>query len=190
MHQQKVQLKTRLSGLTQVPRLAAGDKPSLPAVPQPPPAPPKEELAQLRNLLAELARLAQEIQTRERQTQTEVAPVSVELGVAIAERLLAGEIAANRQRLDRIVANTLERMPAARFVVVHAHREDVALLQKLVAQHSDLERHRDLLTFRAEDNLKRGQLKLEADEWFAEWDTQRSLAELRAALLEQTFGDE
>ena len=48
-----------------------------------------------------------------------------------------------------------------------------------LAENADWQRYQQVLTFRQEKPLPRGQLEVEADEWFIEWDTQRSLAELR-----------
>ena len=158
-------------------------------------APPAKAIAApetpaLRSLLAECQRLADDVKRRRQPAFTEVAQMSVELGVALAERLIGAEIAADRQRLGRIIETTLERMSAARFVVVRGHPADLALLQQQMDAQTDLHRYRDLLTFRPEATLKRGQFKLEADEWFTEWDTNRALADLRAALMEETFTDE
>jgi flagellar biosynthesis/type III secretory pathway protein FliH len=144
----------------------------------------------LQKLLAELTLLVQEFQAQDRRTLGEVAQMSVELGAAIAERLVGAEIAANRQRLDRIVLGALDRMQAARCIVLHGHPDDVALLASQIAEQADLQRYRDVLTFRREETFQRGQWKLEADDWFLECDVPRCLAELRAALLEETFMDE
>ena len=52
------------------------------------------------------------------------------------------------------------------------------------------ERYGDRLVMRREEDFKRGQIKVETDECFMEWDTNRCLAELRSALLEETLLDE
>ncbi len=187
MHRQSVAFKKPLAGIAHGPHKIAALSVATPKAAQPAAV---QEIPALRNMLADWQRLILEIQARQAPPHAEVAQMSVELGVAIAERLLGTEIAANRQRLQRIVQSTLERMPAARFVVVRGHPDDLSLLQKQVREHAELQGHDDVLTFRPEESLKRGQFKLEADEWFTEWDTTRSLADLRAALLEETFTDE
>jgi flagellar biosynthesis/type III secretory pathway protein FliH len=153
-------------------------------------APDNQDVASLQKLLAELARVVQEMQTRDRRTLDEVAQMTVELGTALAERLLGAEIAANRQRLDSIVSAALDRMQAARSIVARGHPDDLALLKQQLTENAELKRYRTLLTFRREDTFQRGHWKLEADDWFVEWDVSRSLSELRAALLEETFLDE
>jgi flagellar biosynthesis/type III secretory pathway protein FliH len=144
----------------------------------------------LRTLVAELTSLIQQTRARDRQALDEVARLSVELGTALAERLLNVEIAANRQRLDRIVATALERMQTSRTIAVRGHPADLALLERQMAEQPDLARYRGVLTLRREETLQRGQIKLEADELFIAWDTPRCLAELRAALLEETYMDD
>jgi flagellar biosynthesis/type III secretory pathway protein FliH len=160
------------------------------AVPKPLPVPPALDLQGLRKDLSELVRAAKDTDAREKATAAEVAQISVELGVAIAERLLGAEIAANRQRLDQIVVGVLEKMPAARSVSVRGHPGDVALLQIQLTGHVDWPSHRDLLKFRADETCERGRFKVESPDWFVEWDTQRALKELRTALLEETFAEE
>ncbi len=180
MHQTTVVLQARLAGIAQSPRQAV----PLPSVPPPAavPAPPALlDASALREFASTWARLLQDFDARLGQARGELAQRSVELGVAVAERLIGAEIAADRQRLERIVLAALERMPTARFVIVRGHPEDLALLTRLCADHADLQRYRDLMTFRPEETLQRGQLKLEADEWFVDWDTHRCLAELRGA---------
>ena len=81
-------------------------------------------------------------------------------------------------------------MQPARTVGVHGHPLDLALLERLLTDHADLGRYRDMLTFRQDASCVRGQLRVDADDWFIEWDTARSLAEIRAALLDETFMDE
>src|SRR5437016_1643428 len=101
----------------------AAPKPPMPEPAPPPPPEPKEAQA-LRDLLVALKRQADELKKRRSQTVSEIASMAVELSVGIAERLLHAEIAANRQRLDRIVLQALERMPAAAKLIVQAHPDD------------------------------------------------------------------
>jgi flagellar biosynthesis/type III secretory pathway protein FliH len=192
MHRHKVWLPARLTGVTRAPSAPSAPAASLAATPAHEPAPiqPCLDPQTLRTVLAELARLGQEMQTRDQRVLGEVARLSVELGTAIAERLVGAELAANRQRLDRIVRGALERMQAARSVVLRGHPDDLALLERQIAEHQELDHYRDVLSCRPDESFQRGQWKLEADEWFIEWDTPRSLAELRAALIEETFMDD
>ena len=189
MHHHKVILQARLAGVSRNVAsvlLAKAEPPPM----QPSPSQPPIETASLRTVLTELTRLTDDIKSQERHALGEVAQMSVELAAIIAERLVGTAIAANRQRLDRIVLSALERMQSARSVAVRGHTDDLALLERLMAEHADLQSYSDILTFRHDEGCERGQLKLEAEDWFIEWDTPRCLAEMRAALLEETFMDE
>jgi len=103
----------------------------------------------LHGVLVALGKQVEDLRGRRRQTLRDLAGVSVELGVAIAERLLGTEIAANRQRLDLIVRLALERLPLVPAVVVHGHPDDMALLEKQMAGHDDLASFREVLTLPA-----------------------------------------
>src|SRR5688572_15824042 len=65
-----------------------------------------------------LARICDELDTRRQEIGDEVARASVELAIQITERLLMTEIAADRQRLDRMVEQALARVAAADNVVL------------------------------------------------------------------------
>ena len=94
-HQCKVILKGRLAGVAQAASGKAQAPPELPAAPKMPEAPrvdkPSAESVALRNVLGELTRLAEEIQARRKNMIGDVARHSVELGVAIAEKLLGAQ---------------------------------------------------------------------------------------------------
>ncbi len=152
-----------------------------------PVADPAEVLA-LRNMLAELGRVVEKLRTQDGAEIDKVAQTAVELGVALAERLVNAEIACDRQRLDRIVRDALERMAPARTITVRGHADDLALLQRQLTEQG--ESAAAMLTYRPEKTCERGQLKVEADEWFIDFDTQRSLTELRDRLLEESFANE
>jgi flagellar biosynthesis/type III secretory pathway protein FliH len=197
MHRHKLTLTTRLAGISRAPgsephaacALATATPPGSSALAVPAHQPLLDAQA-LRHLAAELTNVVQEMRARDRQALDEIARLSVEVGTALAERLLNTEIAANRQRLDRIVAMALERMPTSRSIAVHGHPDDLALLERQWAEHLDPTRYRDVLVLRPDEACQRGQIKLETDELFIAWNTQRCLAELRAALLEQTYMDD
>jgi flagellar biosynthesis/type III secretory pathway protein FliH len=153
-------------------------------------SPDSADVQVLRNLLAELGTAVEKLRAQENTMIDAVAQATVELAVALAERVLSAEIAADRQRLDRIVRDALERMQPARAITVRGHADDLDLLQRQIAEHDELRTARTVLTFRADKACERGQLKVEADEWFVEFDTQRSLTELRDRLQEETFANE
>jgi flagellar biosynthesis/type III secretory pathway protein FliH len=121
------------------------------------------------------------------QSVADLSRLSVDLAATLAERLLQTEITADRQRLDRIVQGALARLPAARAVTVRGHADDIALLDKQVANNDELSR--EALTLRKDVTLPRGRIVVEAGDFFVEWDTSKCLAELRAALDEANLTD-
>jgi flagellar biosynthesis/type III secretory pathway protein FliH len=162
------------------------------AEPPEPPAPPESivELAPvaesadalaMRALIVTLESLIEQTRMQRRQTSGELARMAVELAVSLAERLIQSEIAADRQRLDRIVRQALLRLPNAKAITVRAHPDDVALLEMQRAAEGEG------LAFRADASCARGQLILENSDFFVEWDTVTCLAELRKVLLEESF---
>ena len=194
MHRKTIKLGGLLRGIAIAPSAKAQlPEPSevLPfaKTPNPAPAEPVPDPAELlatRNMLAELGRMVEKLRAHEHAAIEEIAHTAVELGVALAERLVNAEIVSDRQRLDRIVRDALERMTPARAITVRGHASDLALLQRQLAEQGEI----GALTLRPEKACERGQVKIEADEWFIEFDTQRSLAELRERLLEETFANE
>jgi flagellar biosynthesis/type III secretory pathway protein FliH len=182
----KVKLTRGLTGVTEA--APAISQVRIPAAPAPAVSVPLVTSA-VQNDLAELGRLAKEIQARKQMTAADVAQLSVELGVAIAERLVGAAINTDRQRLERIVLGVLDKMPAANAVTVRGHAGDIALLQRQLAGHKDWANYKELLKFRPDDSAQRGRFKIQAEDWFVEWDTQRCLKEMRAALFEETFTD-
>jgi flagellar biosynthesis/type III secretory pathway protein FliH len=153
-------------------------------------APDPADVLALRNMVAELGRVVEKLRTREQAKIESVAQTTVELAVALAERLVNAEIAADRQRLDRIVREALERIQPARAVTVRGHDDDLALLQHQINDQPEIAVGGNVFTFRPDKACERGQLKIEVDERFIDFDTQRSLMELRDRLLEETFANE
>lgn len=198
MHRQKIIVGGNLTGVVQT----ANDRPHFappppsevlpfarPAEPEPTAPPPPvvasnpAEIAAVRSMLAELGPILAKLRSREQATTEQIAQAAVELGVALAERLLATHIAQNRQRLDRIVRDAIDRMPRTDTVTIRGHADDLALLEKLLAE-GDAE---PAISFRAEPGCERGKVKIDANDWFVDFDTQRSLSDLRDRLLEEVF---
>src|ERR1051325_10525756 len=152
-------------------------------------APDAADVRAFRDLLASLGTLVADARSRNQRFKRDLAQTGVELGVAIAERLLGAAIPRDRQRLDALVAECLERLQPGRAVAVLAHPDDLALLQRQLAEHSGPDAWQASLNLHPDITCPRGKLTLEADGLFVEWDTQRSLAELRRLLLDEIFAD-
>jgi len=184
MHRQTLTFPGRLSGVAATPTLLAAPEP-----PPPPPAPKSDDGVAWMHFQTELHAAIADVRSWRRDVGKDLARVGVTLATAIAERLLEAEIAADRQRLDRIVQRSLEQMQAAQAIVVRGHPDDLSLLRRQLDTHS-LIGHSDDLVLRADATLQRGQLKIETDEWFLEWDTRRSASELHDLLQEAIVSDE
>lgn len=184
--------------LISLPRHLAGVARSAPPVsPAPAPEPMLAERAlaapeaattqALNGMLDSLASVIDSARQQRQGTIACLASQSVELGVAIAERLLGAAITLDRQRLDLIVLTSLERLPPTNTVALRGHPADIALLQRQLEENETLGRWRETFTFQQDETCVRGRLILETGDLFVEWDTQRSLAEMRGLLLDQIF---
>lgn len=168
------------------------------AEPEPSAAAAPDHVHMLHDVLTALKRQIDELRSRRRQSLTDIAALSIELGVALTERMLHAEISANRQRLDRIVLQALDRLPVGSKATVRGHPDDLALLKQQLASPDDAAKTDALapkvdlgndVTLQPDPTLGRGNIKLEADDFFVSWDTATCLKEFRAALLEETFKD-
>jgi len=188
MHRHTILLKERLRS---VERAAPSDVvPLRRRVEEAPPAPVVEpDSVAIQSLHDAIADFAASLKTQRTALAADISQASVELAVQIAERLLGIEIAANRQRLDQIVLTSLERIQASRAIAIKANPLDLDLLQKQLGENAVPDRYSALLNFQRDDSCPRGRLKLETDELFIEWDTARSLAEIRGVLLEEIYSE-
>ncbi len=188
MHRRTLQLKKPLVGILQATQEAAALH-ELPSTSKP--GTPHESLdAQATNAwLRSLAQVIDSVREHSRSLRVDIAELSVELGVAIAERLLASSLSGDRQRLDQIVLALLERVQSKQAVVIEVSPADLALLEVQTKANPDLQRIGESCAFKANPAFARGRLKLQTDEMFIDWDTQRCLAEIRSVLLDEAFTD-
>ena len=190
MYRRTLKLPRRLTGIIHA-SSAVTCSPAVSAIPeskpveQPLTVPPAADFRAVNSMLDSLAALIGKAKQQRSRTATEIAQQSVELGVAIAERLLGAAIALDRQRLDRMVAASLERLPATDSCVVRAHPDDVVLLRGQIDANAACEKWRESLVLQPDETCERGRLILEAGDLFVDWDTQRGLAEMRTLLLDE-----
>lgn len=187
LHRQTLTFPGRLSGVASA---SAGIVLPEPPPPPPPPAPKVDDGAAWKSLERSLVGAMNDVHAWRRDVGSEIARVGVSLATAIAERLLEAEIAADRQRLDRIVQRCLEQMQAAHAIVVRGHPDDLSLLRRQLDAHSLIGEPAGEMSLRADPALARGHLKIETDEWFLEWDTKRSLNELHDLLQENIVAED
>ncbi len=195
MSRARVTLPMRLTGIARAREVQAAPTPPVSQAAQavaaaPTAPPPATDVQGINQLANEFSKLTHALHGYDREAAGAIARAAVQIGIAVAERLLYEALAADRQRLDRAVLGALERMQPTRQVVVHGHAADLALLRRQMDEHADLESFRHLMTLQVDETCNRGQWKLDSDDWFMEWDTQRGLTELRELLIEETYSDD
>lgn len=176
MHQHRLHLTKRLTGVKPASETSAH-------------SPANAESVVVADLLRSLTGALDGLAKRSQATRADIAELSVELGIAVAERLLASRIASDRQRLDRIVLAMLERVQSKQSIAIEANPADIAILKVQIQDSPEFASILDSCTFTANGALERGRLKLETNEMFVEWDTRRCLAEMRTLLLDEAFMD-
>jgi flagellar biosynthesis/type III secretory pathway protein FliH len=187
MHRHTILLKEHLRSVA---RAAPGEVSApKPRAEEPPVVEAATDTVAIQGLHQAIAEFLASLHSQRAGLASEIAQASVELAVQIAERLLGNELAANRQRLDQIVLSSLERIQASRAIVIKANPLDLQLLQQQLTENTVPDHYKELLNFQRDDSCPRGRLKLETDELFIEWDTQRSLTEIRGVLLEEIYSE-
>jgi flagellar biosynthesis/type III secretory pathway protein FliH len=137
-----------------------------------------------RKLLAHLAEQVRQQHTQERPPLDALRILAVELGVAIAARLVHEAIAADAYGIESLVRGAIERLHGKHAATVHLHPDDLALLERRlggdhVALHADMP-----VQFRADANLGRGSCKVQAGDVSVWASLQKQLWEIRERLLE------
>jgi flagellar assembly protein FliH len=114
-------------------RTVAPAAPALPTPPGPPqsgrevdPAPDWEIVKQL---LTRLTESADHLQGQQRHTLDELRRLAVELGMAIARRLVHEKIAADEFGIETLVRSAIERLQTDQPVVIRLNPKDIELLE-------------------------------------------------------------
>ncbi|MBI1832652.1 MAG: hypothetical protein HYR84_14525 [Planctomycetes bacterium] len=183
MHRRILRLQKKLVGVTRAPKSHATYSPA----PNASHAVHASDAKALGDMLTVLASVVNELRTLRQAMIGNLAEMSVELGVAIAERLVGDAIAMNRQRLDQVVLDAMQRMHPNTAITIEAHPADIALLQSQVEASPALDTIRASLTFRPNPGRERGRVVVETGELFVEWDVRRCVSEMRAVLLDEVY---
>ncbi len=158
--------------------------------PPPAQAPIAEQQLRIDALAEALRGVVEAVESQRQMHRAELLEASIELGLAIAEKLVGAAVALDRHRLDLLVLEMLERAQPNKPIVIRANAVDLELLERQLANSTTLEYRQAAMTFRPDDSCARGQLRVETGELFLELDLPRALAEIHATLLEQLFTDE
>lgn len=195
-HRKAIVLPARLVGVVR-----AGGVPVLPpiveapaaaAAPSAPPEPPSpapvadpiaEEREQVRRLLARLTHRIEHLSTAQPPI-AELQQAAIELGVAIAARLVFHQIAAGAFGIEQLVRGALEQLHSKHAAVVHLHPQDLALLRERLGDLAALHAEQPV-QWRPDAGLTRGDCKVQAGDLGVWSSMQQRLQQARALLLEQ-----
>jgi flagellar biosynthesis/type III secretory pathway protein FliH len=186
-HRKAIVLPARLVGVVRTDEASIATPPidMPPAVASTPPDVDHvaQEREQARQLLARLAARVEQLNAA-RPPIEELRQAAVELGIAIASRLVYHQIAVGAFGIEQLVRGALEQLQTKHAAVVHLHPDDLALLHKrlgdLAALHAEQPVH-----WRADARLARGDCKVQAGDLGVWSSMHQRLQQVRAQLLEQ-----
>jgi|SRR5947209_8095768 len=185
MSQRKaIVLPARLVGVVR-----AGEVPVLPPRAESPPASPvvvdhaAQEGEQMRKLLSRLAARIEQLSAAQPSVE-ELQHAAIELGTAIASRLVFHQIAAGAFGIEQLVRGALEQLHTKHAAVVHLHPDDLALLQERLGDLATLHAEQPV-QWRADASQARGDCKVQAGELGVWSNMQQRLQQMRSLLLEQ-----
>lgn len=175
--------------------VALGAAPTPPA-PEPPPALPppapqqpdpiEVDRARVQVLLARLADTVEQLALRQQTPLDEIRQVAVELGMAVAARLIHTRIQADEHGIEAIVRATLDRLPPQQPAMLRLHPDDLALLQQRLGKECAEALGERRVELVADASLQRGDCKAQSGELAVWSELRRSLDDLRELLLADT----
>jgi flagellar biosynthesis/type III secretory pathway protein FliH len=195
-HRKAIVLPTWLVGV-----VAEGDAPALPAIgagapathePARPASQRPESAAgemerdrhQFQEILAHLADRLRAQHAQDRPPLDALRILAVELGVAIAGRLIHEKIAADAYGIEDIVHGALDRLHVKHGATVLLHPDDLALLERRLGGDLGTLCTDQRVQFRADAVLARGACKVQAGDVSVWSSLQAQLREVRDMLLE------
>jgi flagellar biosynthesis/type III secretory pathway protein FliH len=108
---------------------------------------------------------------------------AVELGVAIASRLLHQKIAANDFAVEEIVREVVKRLEMAESIVLRLHPDDLALLRRRLGDPPQLTDNGPEIAFVPDDTLQRGACHASAGDVSVASRLETQIADIRDHLL-------
>ena len=142
-----------------------------------------EDRERIARLLTELERRAAAADVERRVPVEELARIAIELGVALAAKLVHAKIAADEFGIESLVRGAVDRLPTRQPVEVSLHPDDLALLGKHVGDPAEWIAGRSIRLV-SDDRLHRGDCKAAVGDVGVWSELQRQLWELRDLLLE------
>ena len=103
-------------------------EPTPPPIPAPPPVNPHDP--QIIRLLESITHTLADLETRRRESLTELQQAVVELSVAMASQLTYRIIESGEFAVEKMVEDAVSRLPAAEHVTLRLHPDDLALFHQ------------------------------------------------------------
>jgi flagellar assembly protein FliH len=186
-HARPIVFPSRLASVT---RTGPVDPPPAPvAIPEAPPppvalGPDPQEVEAVRRVIAQLGEASRRLAAQRLEAVEELQRLALELGMAVAARLVHTHIAAGAFGVEDLVRSALAHLPTASAVTVALHPDDLALLQaRLGADVATLAVDTELRIL-PDASLGRGDCRAQAGELTVCADLRRQLSEIRDLLLE------
>lgn len=160
--------------------------PSVPFAQSPKPDPAqreREERRAIEQVVEQLRQATHQLTVRFEATIEEMRQASIELAVAVASRVVFDKLQAGDFPIEEMVRQALARLPAPTPFTVYLHPDDLALMQKRLADAPLLPSREAQVRIEADGSLKRGGCRAEAGEVHVLADLADQLAGLRQHLL-------
>jgi flagellar biosynthesis/type III secretory pathway protein FliH len=162
----------------------------LPAPTSKPPVDPalreREERKAIEHVLEHLTKSANQFAATYQTMIDEMRQAATELAIAVAGRVVFDKLEAGEFPIEEMVRQALARLPAAPTFTVYLHPDDLALLQRRLADEPLLPTRESPVGMRADASLRRGGCRAEAGEVHVLADLADQLAGLRQHLLWST----
>jgi hypothetical protein len=158
------------------------NKPSQPA---PPPVPPvTQHDPQIVQLLESISQTLADLETRRRESLSELQQAVVELSVAIASQLTYRIIESGEFAVEKMVEDAVSRLPAAEHVTLRLNPEDLALFHQRLKAIPATALDARSLQLAADPAIKRGGCLAELPEQGILCDIELLLGDLHTELME------
>ncbi|MBL8848420.1 MAG: hypothetical protein JNG89_02000 [Planctomycetaceae bacterium] len=153
-----------------------------PPTPAPPPVNPYEP--QIIQLLESITRTLGELETRRRESLTELQQAVVELSVAMASQLTYRIIESGEFAVEKMVEDAVSRLPAAEHVTLRLHPDDLSLFHQRLKSIPAAALDARSLELTADPEVSRGGCLAELPEQGILCDIEMLLGDLHTELME------
>lgn len=143
----------------------------------------EKELAELKQARAALQQAVAQLEDLQGEIFRQAEEQLVDLAVAIAGKVLAQEIEADRYKIDPVVREALSNVPTGREIIVHLNPEDLSRCEMAgEAQQDDGSSKAGRLRFVADPAIPKAQCVPETSQGFVESAPEQQLTEISQVL--------